>query len=238
MTTIKFQEKETFKVNREQVCPFLLKTFLKEGQQHKLSDYTPRLPEENQILIHTWRDATLRELLSTLAKKNPLLAKRNIKVCFRLFYQDHLRPTSYQIKELGTLYNFKKTSEENKNLDEFRFVIGDYLDVFVSETTEVKRTFNSSDQNKSKDGGRASNNADTNHPPLRRFQGPERIGREINTTRDFGHSNFSRAGPPDRGVRDVGGRPTSYRGSARQNADPYPRPNDSWKRGVRDFRDN
>lgn len=50
-------------VDRETTCPFLLRVFCKENSRHMLEDFIAnKAPEQDELQIYTWPDATLREL--------------------------------------------------------------------------------------------------------------------------------------------------------------------------------
>ncbi|CAG8602028.1 8714_t:CDS:2, partial [Racocetra fulgida] len=54
----------------------------------------------------------------------------NARISFKLVYIDNLRG-KYAFKDLGTVHNMTSTSDDDINLDDARFVIGDFLDVGV-----------------------------------------------------------------------------------------------------------
>ena len=54
----------------------------------------------------------------------------NAKLSFKLVYIDNLRG-KYAFKELGTIHNVTPSEYDEINLDDARFVIGDFLDVAV-----------------------------------------------------------------------------------------------------------
>ena len=52
-----------------QVCPLLLRVFTRRGGHHRLEEFARRGREpEDEVIMYTWPDATLREL-SDLVKE-------------------------------------------------------------------------------------------------------------------------------------------------------------------------
>lgn len=55
--------------NSEKQCPMLLRIFCKFGEYHRDDDFSyMQQPVEDEVLVHTWRDATLAELTELLAQ--------------------------------------------------------------------------------------------------------------------------------------------------------------------------
>ncbi|CAG8600186.1 5029_t:CDS:2 [Cetraspora pellucida] len=97
----------------------------------KPDDYTPdHLPTENEIQLYTWKDATLKEIANLFKEVNFESTRPNARISFKLVYIDNLRG-KYAFKDLGTVHNMTPTSDDDINLDDARFVIGDFLDVGV-----------------------------------------------------------------------------------------------------------
>ncbi|KAJ3099657.1 Histone deacetylase complex subunit sap18 [Phlyctochytrium bullatum] len=124
--------KPKLQVDREKTCPFLVRLFCKSGGHHSVEEYSSsKLPVAGELQIHTWKDASLRELASILCKSYPEAAETSAKITFRSAYQDVTRGGVYHLKELGTITNYRRTPDEERTLDEARFVIGDFIDVAI-----------------------------------------------------------------------------------------------------------
>ncbi|KAG9291570.1 hypothetical protein G9A89_021989 [Geosiphon pyriformis] len=118
-------------VDREKTCPFLLRIFCQEGSHHGLDKYTiDEQPTNHEVQIYTWKDATLKEIANLIKQIKPDAQRLNARISFKLVYQDQLR-NCYMFKDLGMVMNSRNTVEEDNNLDDARFVIGDFLDVAV-----------------------------------------------------------------------------------------------------------
>ncbi|KAF9458483.1 Sin3 associated polypeptide p18-domain-containing protein [Collybia nuda] len=149
-------------VSREKTAPFLIRTFVKIGGFHRLSLFEDAsLPTTDEQQLFTWKDATLREVLSTLRNTAPLVPEYRhplARFSFRTVYADPTAKGRFQSKELGMVYSRDILGEpgslgvtaprlcedvdgetrepterekEERTLDELRFVPGDYLLIAV-----------------------------------------------------------------------------------------------------------
>ncbi|KAJ3296591.1 hypothetical protein HDU79_006214 [Rhizoclosmatium sp. JEL0117] len=140
-------------VDRKTTPPFLVKVFC--GPAHRDPRDKKAFAQEEAVLIHTWRDATLRELACLLADHKPdlLITHPESRLSFRAVFPDPANTSSsssssrnnrvpppppstssyYKTKDLGHFSNMSKryTHDEFKTLDDFHWVIGDFLDVSV-----------------------------------------------------------------------------------------------------------
>ena len=55
-------------LDRSKTCPLLIRTFIKKGMHHRSEDFAVRgeEPVADEVAIHTWMNATLRELCELL----------------------------------------------------------------------------------------------------------------------------------------------------------------------------
>jgi len=72
----------------------------------------------------------LKEIANLIKKVNQDASRPNARLSFKLAYIDNLRGR-YVFKELGVVHNSTSSTDDDKNLDDARFVIGDLLDVTV-----------------------------------------------------------------------------------------------------------
>ncbi|KAG6815938.1 hypothetical protein H0H87_010071 [Tephrocybe sp. NHM501043] len=140
-------------------APFLIRTFVKIGSFHRLTLFEDStLPTTDEQQLFTWKDATLREVLTTLRNTAPHVPEYRhplARFSFRTVYADSLAKGRFSQKDLGMVYSRdilgepgslgvtaprlrdeekEKESErekEERTLDELRFVPGDYLLVAV-----------------------------------------------------------------------------------------------------------
>ncbi|KAF8841546.1 hypothetical protein BDN67DRAFT_996104 [Paxillus ammoniavirescens] len=149
-------------VSREKTAPFLIRSFVKVGTFHRLSQFEEgTLPTTDEQQIFTWKDATLREVLTTLRNAAPQIVELRhplARYSFRAIYADAANRGRFAQKELGLVYSrdilgepgsldspaarlLEDTDGENRaqtdrekeerSLEELRFVPGDYLCVSI-----------------------------------------------------------------------------------------------------------
>ncbi|KAI0638647.1 Sin3 associated polypeptide p18-domain-containing protein [Trametes polyzona] len=147
-------------VDREKTAPFLIRTFIKIGTFHRLQQFEdgPLPPPTEEQQVYTWKDATLREVLTTLRSTAPNSTEYRhplARYSFRAVYADAAARGRFAQKELGTVYSrdilgepgsldhpaprlledneaeSAQGSEQDRTLEELRFVPGDYLCVAV-----------------------------------------------------------------------------------------------------------
>ncbi|KAJ3125362.1 hypothetical protein HK101_005940, partial [Irineochytrium annulatum] len=103
-------------VDREKTCPFLVRVFCKFGSHHSLSEYdVGKQPTADEMQIHTWKDATLRELATLLAQIHPEAGAATTKVSFKAAYQ---LGGAYNFKDLGSVLNLRRGGDDDRTLDE------------------------------------------------------------------------------------------------------------------------
>ncbi|KAG5882799.1 hypothetical protein JTB14_035629 [Gonioctena quinquepunctata] len=126
------EEKKDDTIDRQKVCPFLLRVFVSSaGSHHKPSDYMKGNTPQNELQIYTWRDATLQELTQLVKEVNPEARRKGTKFSFACVYPD-TRQSVYRLREIGSTMTGVKGSEDLKTLGQLRLNIGDYLDIAIT----------------------------------------------------------------------------------------------------------
>ncbi|KIM75231.1 hypothetical protein PILCRDRAFT_79224 [Piloderma croceum F 1598] len=96
-------------VSREKTSPFLIRTFIKIGSFHRLTLFEDgTLPTTDEQQIFTWKDATLRELLTSLrdiAPQTPEYRHPLARYSFRAIYADSAARGRFASKDLGIVYS-------------------------------------------------------------------------------------------------------------------------------------
>ncbi|KAL0950348.1 hypothetical protein HGRIS_010316 [Hohenbuehelia grisea] len=149
-------------VDREKTAPHLIRTFIRIGSFHKLILFEDgTLPTTDEQQIFTWKDATLREVLTTIRNTSPLTPEYRhplARFSFRAVYADPTNKGRFSSKDLGIVYSrdilgepgslekvaqrlledvdgehreISEREREERTLEELRFVPGDYLLVAV-----------------------------------------------------------------------------------------------------------
>jgi len=96
-------------VDREKTCPFLLRTFVKVNGFHNLSLFEDnRLPIEDEHQLYTWKDATLRELVTYVRSLPPTSLSLTLRhpaarYSFKLVFPDATSRGRMTTKELGSV---------------------------------------------------------------------------------------------------------------------------------------
>ncbi|KAJ8970917.1 hypothetical protein NQ314_000967 [Rhamnusium bicolor] len=126
------EEKKDDAVDRQKVCPFLLRVFVSStGYHHKASDFNKGNTPQNELQIYTWRDATLHELTQLVKEVNPEARRKGTKFSFAFVYPD-IRQPIYRLKEVGITTTGVKGPDDLKTLGSLRYNIGDYMDISIT----------------------------------------------------------------------------------------------------------
>eukprot|EP00960_Hanusia_phi_P076537 768575-Hanusia_phi.AAC.3 len=76
-------------VDREKVCPMLLRLFCKVGEHHRDDEFSyKQQPADDEVRVHTWRDATMSELTELLAQVHREVRQSGTKCTFKVLYPD------------------------------------------------------------------------------------------------------------------------------------------------------
>lgn len=136
-------------VDRKKTCPFMVKMYCRINGHHRSEEFTPpRFPVEDEMIVYTWKDASLKEL--SLLVRQVLGDSElpgglkgndaNLKFSFNLLYPDVKRQGAHFIvKSMGWAFeggeieaqNLQLVDSSSKTLDNFRFVPGDFIDVAI-----------------------------------------------------------------------------------------------------------
>lgn len=137
----------TVKVDRSKTCPMYVRMFCRVNGHHRyfqkvLLKYLPclvscrleefsrdRQPLDDELIIYTWKDATLKELSDLIKEVHADSRRKEAKFSFMLLYQD-LRG-DFRSKPLGTVANSRPSKDDLLTLEELRFVQGDFIDVSI-----------------------------------------------------------------------------------------------------------
>ena len=121
---------QNYEVNREKICPFLLKVFFKENDFNSLEDLNYSIfPSNRELHIYTWMDASLRELTMLVKEAVEPARKKDAVLNFSFLFPDS--KGKLQRKEVGSVYSNKKGPDDNKTLHYLKFSVGDYLDINI-----------------------------------------------------------------------------------------------------------
>ncbi len=136
-------------IDRLKTCPLLLRVFCNRNRHHlarfvyfsrifrrkKLSSLSFREYEqghtpENELQIYTWMDATLGELTQLIKEVNPDARRRGTLFSFSIVSADDSY-NRYYLTDIGKTENGQRRSDDQIQLANKRFRVGDYLDVAI-----------------------------------------------------------------------------------------------------------
>lgn len=121
------------RVDRTTTTPFLIRIFSNHGGFHRLDEFDHDIQPRDEINLYSWKDATLGELTTLLAKELVGDSKRGLssfRFSYRLIFGDANRGR-YLTKDLGTVSLHDKSADSGKTLDDARFIIGDWIAIAV-----------------------------------------------------------------------------------------------------------
>lgn len=117
-------------INREKICPFLIRLFYKENDFNLLEEMNSgRFPSTRELHIYTWMDASLRELTMLIRDSVDFAKRKDAILNFSFIFPDS--KGKYQRKEIGNIHMYKKGQDDNKTLQQLRFSIGDFIDISI-----------------------------------------------------------------------------------------------------------
>lgn len=139
---------DTKPVNRDEVCPMLVRCFWRLDQHHHTAEYAKahanNLPI-NELQLHTWSDATLKELADLIKNTdNPggeRAKMRTARMDFAVVFPD--TNGRYQMREVGRVFSMAngRPDDSAKTLASLRFQAGDLIDVSICGPNMMNRNF-------------------------------------------------------------------------------------------------
>ena len=94
------------------------------------SEYEQGHVPENELQIYTWLDASLGELTQLIKEVIPDVRRRGIQFAFSIVSADNSY-NRYYMNEIGKTENGQRRNEDQIQLANKRFRVGDYLDVAI-----------------------------------------------------------------------------------------------------------
>mmetsp|Transcript_41336 Transcript_41336/g.60908 ORF Transcript_41336/g.60908 Transcript_41336/m.60908 type:complete len:138 (+) Transcript_41336:59-472(+) len=123
---------DEFEVDRDKVCPLLLRCFWKLEGHHRVEEFADAnrgIVPIDEVQIYTWPDATLREITDLIKDVNPVARRRSARLSFSFVYPD--KRGRNVMKQVGMVYSQRKGEDDNKTLKSLRFQTGDFLDIAI-----------------------------------------------------------------------------------------------------------
>jgi len=126
-------------IDRQKVCPVLLRVFIGRNRHNPLSDYARGKTPADELQIYTWIDASLKELAGLIRAVHPDSRRRGTSFQFAIVYADPHKP-NYRTREVGTTTPGRPSADDNITLALKRFQIGDFLDVAITQPMQGARS--------------------------------------------------------------------------------------------------
>ncbi|KAK0421376.1 hypothetical protein QR680_015206 [Steinernema hermaphroditum] len=114
-------------VDREKVCPLLLRIFPANGRHNPISEYARGHTPINELQIYTWMDCTLRELTHLIKDVNPDARRRGTLFEFAIISPEHNSPR-FISREIGNTQAGLRGVDDGKTLSGCKFVRADRRD--------------------------------------------------------------------------------------------------------------
>ncbi|KAE9548775.1 hypothetical protein FO519_008013 [Halicephalobus sp. NKZ332] len=119
-------------IDREKVCPFLLRIFPTTIRHNSIQDFkNGNVPTHNELQIYTWMDCTLRELMLLIKDVNTESKPKGTSFDFALVSPDRFSPRM-NIRTIGVTINGTRGIDDAKTLADCKFEVGDYIDVAIT----------------------------------------------------------------------------------------------------------
>lgn len=125
-------------IDREKTCPLLLRVFCNQGRHHRLDEYSRTALPSNELQVYTWKDATLKELMSLVKEVNPDTRRRGTMFDFAIVFPD-ARRGGFIMKEIGSTVAGVKGTDDAITLESKKFQIGDFIDVAIQQPRAGRR---------------------------------------------------------------------------------------------------
>lgn len=123
-------DRDRNRIDREKTCPILIRVFV--GTAHLASNEygSGKLPAEQELHIHTWLDASIRELATLIREVRPEARRPGTRLDFNILFPE-TQMRGYRSRGIGEVFIGQRSSDEHRTLEDSRFQIGDMLDVAI-----------------------------------------------------------------------------------------------------------
>jgi len=120
------------RVDRSNVCPFLVRVFMKHNQGFKEEEFLIRGKEPgDEKHLHLWKDMTLRDITELLKEYDVTVRAWGTRTKYAFVYPD--KRGRNVMKEVGSVDSHREGRDDLKTLDSLHFQTGDFLAVEVIE---------------------------------------------------------------------------------------------------------
>jgi histone deacetylase complex subunit SAP18 len=117
----------SFFIDRENTVPFLIRLFPNVGPHRREDVYSAKNLPKNELQIHTWMDATLRELTELIKQAIPE-TRGNRRISFRRVC---LKRKKTIMRQMGVVHSSSRGQEDDCMIKNKKFEIGDFIDISI-----------------------------------------------------------------------------------------------------------
>src|SRR3984957_440375 len=107
-----------------------LRVFCREHGHHRLEEFSRGAPIDDELIVYTWRDATLKEISNLIKEVHESSRRRDARFSFRHLYRESTYGRLLH-RDAGMVMNDATNKNDDKTLDDIRLLAGDYLDVAI-----------------------------------------------------------------------------------------------------------
>jgi histone deacetylase complex subunit SAP18 len=110
----------------------LIRIFCKFGEHHREEEFSyTQQPVEDEVLVHTWRDATLAELTELLAQEHREVRQSETKCTFKVVFPNG--EGKWMSRHLGSTAIGRRLADDisTQTLAQVRFQVGDFMSVAI-----------------------------------------------------------------------------------------------------------
>ncbi|OQV25193.1 putative Histone deacetylase complex subunit SAP18 [Hypsibius exemplaris] len=128
------QARERRAIDREKACPTLIRVIFNVNGRHVHPGDLKKgiLPKDAELHIHTWMDASLREISMLIREMLPEARRPGTRMDFDVLVPEPFG-RGYRKSHLGAVFIGHKTSiDDQRTLEDVRFQVGELLDVAIS----------------------------------------------------------------------------------------------------------
>ncbi len=110
------------KIDREKVCPLLLRVFTKSGGHHSEDEFRGSEPVKDEVQIYTWKNASLHELTQLIKGVRPMARRKDAKLSFAFVYPD--KRGLNVLRTVGQTFSSRSSQDDKKTLQTLKFETG------------------------------------------------------------------------------------------------------------------
>ena len=121
-------KKEKVPIEREKVCPLLLRVFPRSFSHYNPADFANGRTPRDELNMHTWMDCTFKELSRLVGADHSSARRRGTKFEFANVVNQGGRT---YVRQFAAVTNGRESADDVRELRDTKFQIGDMLSVAI-----------------------------------------------------------------------------------------------------------